>query len=394
MPVTTRAQSAGLSPVKRSTVVPTDESITTTLASSDSQSSSEDDDDDSDSDSDSDSSESVDSEEEDEGAVVDLDALLQKAKLAARHRAQRKLDSETQRGHGDDLAGNEELVLFGSAGEDEDDSSEEEEDDDDGGSATPNAAAGESSNRHRRTARPLPPSLAAPLSRSAPFASSSRSPFPSDGGATVAAAPPRGVSLAQDLGKTVLADQGAVTVGGFDKKGKGKSRGDPPGDTTATGDKWGVAPLPKLSKKQIRAKQPHTAGAQWYHMPATPMTPELKREIDALRLSNQLDPKKFLRGGAKRDKVGEFFQIGHIIAPSTRATTLSSQPSVQKRSFVEDLLEDEQSKAYAKRKTKEVLAKSMSGRKRQRKGGKGAYAMGEGGNQRGGVAGGKKQRKG
>lgn len=44
-------------------------------------------------------------------------------------------------------------------------------------------------------------------------------------------------------------------------------------------------------------------------MPATPMTPELKREIDALRLSNQLDPKKFLRGGAKRDKVGEFFQV-------------------------------------------------------------------------------------
>jgi hypothetical protein len=39
------------------------------------------------------------------------------------------------------------------------------------------------------------------------------------------------------------------------------------------------------------------------------MTPEIKREIDALRLSNQLDPKKFLRGGAKKDKVGEFFQV-------------------------------------------------------------------------------------
>lgn len=86
-------------------------------------------------------------------------------------------------------------------------------------------------------------------------------------------------------------------------------------------------------------------------------------------------------------------QIGHIIAPSTRATTLSSQPTVQKRSFVEDLLEDEESKAYAKKKTKEVMRKTMSGRKRQRKGNKGAYAMGEGGNKRGGIAGGGKKRK-
>lgn len=141
------------------------------------------------------------------------------------------------------------------------------------------------------------------------------------------------------------------------------------------------------------------------------MTPELKRELDALRLSNSLDPKKFLRQGAKKDKVGEFFQvraafarflslllsrggiadiedvvpvsqIGHVIAPSTRATTLSTPAIPQKRSFVEDLMADEESRAYAKRKTKEVMSKTMSGRKRQRKGAKGSYAMGASGNGR------------
>lgn len=44
-------------------------------------------------------------------------------------------------------------------------------------------------------------------------------------------------------------------------------------------------------------------------MPATPMTPELKREIDAMRLRNALDPKKFMKGGAKKEKIGEFFQV-------------------------------------------------------------------------------------
>ncbi|GAA5977042.1 hypothetical protein JCM21900_004197 [Sporobolomyces salmonicolor] len=123
-------------------------------------------------------------------------------------------------------------------------------------------------------------------------------------------------------------------------------------------------------------------------MPATPMTPELKRELDALRLRNALDPKRFFRGGAKKERVGEFFQVGHIIPSTTRATTLATPAVAAKRSFVEELLEDEQAKAYAKKKTKEVLAKGMSGRKRQRKGAKGSYAMGMGGRKGGGEAGG------
>ncbi|KWU45188.1 Fcf2-domain-containing protein [Rhodotorula sp. JG-1b] len=369
-------------------------SITTTLASdettsSDSDSSESDDDDEDDED-----SEEDDSEEEDEDVRPDLSALLLKAKLAARQHLQsrKQLDQgAAKRTADDDLAGNEEMVRFGS---DEESDSEEDSADsgnDDEGAATPKGSS--SSATTATTARPLPPSLAAPLSRSAPFASSSSS------RSRTGQAPQNGISLAQDLGRTVLADQGAVTVSSLhpgNGNGNGKGKEKETGMSTAegqVGDKWGMAPLPRLSKKQIRAKQPHTAGAQWFNLPATPMTPEIKREIDALRLSNQLDPKKFLRGGAKKDKVGEFFQIGHIIAPSTRATTLSSQPTVQKRSFVEDLLEDEESKAYAKKKTKEVMRKTMSGRKRQRKGNKGAYAMGEGGNKRGGIAGGGKKRK-
>ena len=45
------------------------------------------------------------------------------------------------------------------------------------------------------------------------------------------------------------------------------------------------------------------------------MTPELKREIDAMRLRNALDPKKFMKGGAKKEKIGEFFQVRPCFPP-------------------------------------------------------------------------------
>jgi len=45
-------------------------------------------------------------------------------------------------------------------------------------------------------------------------------------------------------------------------------------------------------------------------MPAQVMTPELKREVQAMRLRNALDPKRFYKGGAKDSKtMPEFFQV-------------------------------------------------------------------------------------
>ncbi|BGP11728.1 dTDP-fucopyranose mutase [Rhodotorula toruloides] len=323
-------------------------------------------DDDTSSDDDSDS-ETDSGDDDDVGPSVQLQSLLQKAKEAARERARKAKESKGKRGGDDDgLAGNEEMVLFGDVDEEEDEEEETDEED----SSTPKASTSRlgSKSTVRRPA-PLPPSLARPLSASHPLLSTSSS----------AKRLPSGISLAQDLGGGVMVEGGAAATGRGEAGGKGEKG---KGKAVIVGDRWGMAPQAKLSKKQLKANQPRTAGKQWFDLPATPMTPELKRELDALRLSNSLDPKKFLRQGAKKDKVGEFFQIGHVIAPSTRATTLSTPAIPQKRSFVEDLMADEESRAYAKRKTKEVMSKTMSGRKRQRKGAKGSYAMGASGNGR------------
>lgn len=94
------------------------------------------------------------------------------------------------------------------------------------------------------------------------------------------------------------------------------------------------------------------------------MTPELKREIQALRLRNALDPKRFYKGGAKDSKkMPEFFQLGHVL-PSHSGSVSTATPAIaRKRTFVEELVDDEQAKAYTKRKTAEVQARGMSGRR-------------------------------
>ncbi|GAA5870631.1 hypothetical protein JCM1840_004821 [Sporobolomyces johnsonii] len=323
------------------------------------------------SESDSGDSDDDDSSDDDQDPTAHLQLLLLKAKQSARERAQAGKATGKRGGEGDELAGNEEMVLFG----DDDDEESDDEDADEEDGATPKASTSRSSKRSLPT---LPPSLVRPLSLPS-FSTSSlkgKSRASSSGE----------VTLAQDL-SGVMQEGGVAIVGAARGKGKEVAQGN------ARGDKWGQAPVPNLSKKQLKANRPHTAGPQWFDMPATPMTPELKRELDALRLRNALDPKRFFRGGAKKEQVGEFFQVGHIIPSTTRATTLATPAVAAKRSFVEELLEDEQAKAYAKKKTKEVMAKGMSGRKRQRKGAKGSYAMGLGGRKGGGEAGGGKRRR-
>lgn len=106
-------------------------------------------------------------------------------------------------------------------------------------------------------------------------------------------------------------------------------------------------------------------------MTAPTITPELKREIQALRLRNALDPKRFYKGGAKDDKkLPEFFSFGHLL-PSTSSASTASPGIPRKRTFVEELISDEQAKVYTKRKFGEVMASGMSGRARQKKGAKG-----------------------
>ncbi|KAF8262541.1 Fcf2 pre-rRNA processing-domain-containing protein [Lactarius quietus] len=127
-----------------------------------------------------------------------------------------------------------------------------------------------------------------------------------------------------------------------------------------------------LTKKEKKALKEKTAGPKWFDLPAPAEAdlPRLYKEYDALRLRNQLDPKRFYRKdpGEGRGIKGlpKHFAIGTIIPTSTPfgGPSVDSLPrSARKRTLVDELVDDAEARHYAKRKFNELQSsRSAKGR--------------------------------
>jgi len=118
-----------------------------------------------------------------------------------------------------------------------------------------------------------------------------------------------------------------------------------------------------LTKKETKAIRNQTAGPSWFDLPAPAAAdlPRLYREVEALRLRNQLDPKRFYRkdeGEGKGIKgLPKHFAIGTIIPSSTPFGTASADNlsrANRKRTIVDELVDDAEAKSYAKKKFKDL----------------------------------------
>ncbi|PPQ72297.1 hypothetical protein CVT26_007128 [Gymnopilus dilepis] len=129
----------------------------------------------------------------------------------------------------------------------------------------------------------------------------------------------------------------------------------PPPELTKSGK-----PLTKKEKKELKRR---TAGPDWFDLPAPPEAelPRLYREVEALRLRNQLDPKRFYRkdeGEGKGIKgLPKYFAVGTILPTSTPFGTPSADNlprASRKRTLVEELVDDAEAKRYAKKKFEDL----------------------------------------
>ncbi|EEB86957.1 hypothetical protein MPER_15908, partial [Moniliophthora perniciosa FA553] len=102
----------------------------------------------------------------------------------------------------------------------------------------------------------------------------------------------------------------------------------------------------KRQKKELRNK---TAGPDWFDMPAPAEAdlPRLYREVEALRLRNQLDPKRFYRKEEGEGKgirgLPKHFAIGTIVSTNTPFGSGSGQNLTRadrKRTLVDELVDD------------------------------------------------------
>ncbi|CAN6601164.1 rRNA-processing protein Fcf2p [Trichomonascus vanleenenianus] len=126
---------------------------------------------------------------------------------------------------------------------------------------------------------------------------------------------------------------------------------------------WGVRRIvdPVEVKKQEKEQREATAGKNWFDMPKTEITPSIKRDLQLLQMRNVLDRKRHY----KKDKSGppKYFQTGTIIEGNTEYFSARMSKKERKRTLADEILADEASKRYFKRKYSEIQTAKTSGGK-------------------------------
>ncbi|KAI0539838.1 Fcf2 pre-rRNA processing-domain-containing protein [Xylaria digitata] len=119
-------------------------------------------------------------------------------------------------------------------------------------------------------------------------------------------------------------------------------------------------PEARKSKKEMTHKA--DAGPQWFNLPATDLTPELRRDLQLLKMRDVLDPKRHYKKDTNR-ALPEFSQIGTVIPGPTDYFNSRITKKERKRTLLEEVLVTEDTTRRFKNKYGEIQAAKTSGKK-------------------------------
>ncbi|TRX94883.1 hypothetical protein FHL15_004344 [Xylaria flabelliformis] len=119
-------------------------------------------------------------------------------------------------------------------------------------------------------------------------------------------------------------------------------------------------PETRKSKKEMAHKA--DAGPQWFNLPATDLTPELRRDLQLLKMRDVLDPKRHYKKDTTR-AIPEFSQVGTIMPGPTDYFSARMTKKDRKRTLLEDVLATEDTTRRFKSKYGEIQAAKTSGKK-------------------------------
>jgi hypothetical protein len=103
----------------------------------------------------------------------------------------------------------------------------------------------------------------------------------------------------------------------------------------------------KTAKQQ--SKKHETAGSKWFDLPATPVTPEIEKDLKVLSMRGAIDRKRHYRGSEQPGK-SKYFQMGTVISDAAGFYGDRLTRKQRPQSLVDTLLKDVDSQAYFKRK--------------------------------------------
>eukprot|EP00124_Ichthyophonus_hoferi_P002405 Ihof_evm9s162 gene=Ihof_evmTU9s162 len=97
---------------------------------------------------------------------------------------------------------------------------------------------------------------------------------------------------------------------------------------------------PSLMVKQKVVKK-DTAGEQWFSIPAQELTPDVKKELQILKMRGYIDPKRHYKKD-KQTGLPKYFQMGTVVAGPTEFFSSRLVNKDRHRSMVDELLADVQ----------------------------------------------------
>lgn len=106
-----------------------------------------------------------------------------------------------------------------------------------------------------------------------------------------------------------------------------------------------------------------TAGDDWFNLPKTEMTPELKRDLQLLRMRSVLDPKRHYKKEGGKANPPEFSQVGTIVEGPTEFFSARIAKKDRKRTFVEEAMALERETRRFESRYNDIQATKRSGKK-------------------------------
>jgi len=105
------------------------------------------------------------------------------------------------------------------------------------------------------------------------------------------------------------------------------------------------------------------AGAEWFNMPKTELTPELRRDLQLLKMRSVLDPKRHYKKDNSKSDIPAFSQVGTVIEGATEFYSSRLNNKDRKQTMLEEVVAQEQNSGRFKSKYNDISKTKMSGKK-------------------------------
>ncbi|EEH23176.1 hypothetical protein PABG_05387 [Paracoccidioides brasiliensis Pb03] len=123
-----------------------------------------------------------------------------------------------------------------------------------------------------------------------------------------------------------------------------------------------IRSVPQVPDPKYKKEKP-TAGSDWFNLPKTNLTPELKKDLQLLRMRPVLDPHRHYKKDNSKAKAPEFSQVGTIVEGPTEFFSARIPKKERKRNFVEEAMATEKENGHFRRKYEDIQSAKTSGKK-------------------------------